>query len=127
MELLEAIVTDATALAVLFIEAVVLAVITWATLLTVGRMLVLGSIPTSTRVEHSRGIWMGYARWLVAGLTLQIGADILESSIAPTWHAIAQLGAVAVIRTFLNYFFLERDLREVSEASRLAGDHGAAG
>lgn len=126
MESLESIITDATSLSVLFIEAVVLAVITAATLLAVWKMLALGSVPASARVEHSRRIWMGYARWLVAGLTLQIGADILESSIAPTWHAIAQLGAVAVIRTFLNYF-LERDLREVSEASRLAGDHGAAG
>jgi uncharacterized membrane protein len=123
MEIVEAIVTDATALAVLFIEAVVLAVITAATLLAAGRMLGLAAIPVSARMERSRRIWLDYARWLVAGLTLQIGADILESSIAPTWHAIAQLGAIALIRTFLNYF-LERDIREISE---LADSHGAAG
>lgn len=123
MEIVEAIVTDATALAVLFIEAVVLAVITGATLLAAGRVLRLMAVPASARMERSRRIWLDYARWLVAGLTLQIGADILESSIAPTWHAIAQLGAIALIRTFLNYF-LERDIREVSE---LADRHGAAG
>ncbi|MEJ2790514.1 MULTISPECIES: DUF1622 domain-containing protein [unclassified Pseudoxanthomonas] len=123
MEIVEAIVTDATALAVLFIEAVVLAVITGATLLAAGRMLGLVAVPASARMERSRRIWLDYARWLVAGLTLQIGADILESSIAPTWHAIAQLGAIALIRTFLNYF-LERDIREVSE---LADRHGTAG
>ena len=123
MEIVEAIVTDATTLAVLFIEAVVLAVITGATLLAAGRMLGLATVPGSARMERSRRIWLDYARWLVAGLTLQIGADILESSIAPTWHAIAQLGAIALIRTFLNYF-LERDIREVSE---LADRHGAAG
>jgi uncharacterized membrane protein len=123
MEIVEAIVTDATALAVLFIEAVVLAVITGATLLAAGRMLGLVAVPASARMERSRRIWLDYARWLVAGLTLQIGADILESSIAPTWHAIAQLGAIALIRTFLNYF-LERDIREVSE---LADRHSAAG
>lgn len=122
MEIVEAIVTDATTLAVLFIEAVVLAVITGATLLATGRMLGLATVPGSARMERSRRIWLDYARCLVAGLTLQIGADILESSIAPTWHAIAQLGAIALIRTFLNYF-LERDIREVSE---LADRHRAA-
>ena len=39
-------------------------------------------------------------------------ADILETAIAPTWQDIGRLGAIAVIRTFLN-FFLERDLAEV--------------
>lgn len=114
MEFLEVIVTDTTGLVVLFIEAVVLVVITVATLLAVGRTLGLLSTPPSERTEQSRQIWLGYARWLVAGLTLQLGADILESSIAPTWHAIAQLGAIALIRTFLSYF-LERDIQEVSE------------
>lgn len=123
MEIVEAIVTDATALAILFIEAVVLAVITGATLLAAGKMLGLVAVPASARMERSRRVWLDYARWLVAGLTLQIGADILESSIAPTWHAIAQLGAIALIRTFLNYF-LERDIREISE---LADSHGTAG
>lgn len=123
MEIVEAIVTDATALAILFIEAVVLAVITGATLLAAGKMLGLVAVPASARMERSRRIWLDYARWLVAGLTLQIGADILESSVAPTWHAIAQLGAIALIRTFLNYF-LERDIREISE---LADSHGTAG
>ncbi|HEY0334796.1 MAG TPA: DUF1622 domain-containing protein [Stenotrophomonas sp.] len=62
---------------------------------------------------HARRIlWMDYGRWLVAGLTFQLAADIIESSIAPTWEAIGQLGAVAVIRTFLNYF-LERDIDQV--------------
>ena len=57
------------------------------------------------------GIFATYGRWLVAGLTFQLAADILETSITTTWEAVARLGAVAVIRTFLN-FFLERDLNE---------------
>jgi uncharacterized membrane protein len=55
-----------------------------------------------------------YARWLIAGLTFQIAADVIETSIAPTWEEIGHLGAIAVIRTFLN-FFLERDLAEVQQ------------
>ncbi len=113
MEIVEEIITNTTTLAVHFIEAVVLAVVTGATLLAVLRVFTLVSVPASIRMEHSRKIWLDYARWLVAGLTLQIGADILESSIAPSWHAIAQLGVVTAIRTLLNYF-LERDIREVS-------------
>ncbi len=72
-----------------------------------------------------RAIWMRYSRWLVAGLTFQLAADIIETSVAPSWGEIGQVGAIAVIRTFLN-FFLERDQRELREleaedtAARLA-------
>jgi uncharacterized membrane protein len=58
-----------------------------------------------------------YGRWLVAGLTFQLAADILESSITTTWQAVARLAAVAAIRTFLNYF-LERDFTELEERRR---------
>ncbi len=64
-----------------------------------------------------RAVWLTYARWLVAALTLQLAADILESSITPSWQAIAELGAIAVIRTFLNYF-LDRDISEVRELQK---------
>ncbi len=72
---------------------------------------------TSGDVHESRGIWLRYARWLVAGLTFQLAADIIETSIAPTWDDIGRLGLIAIIRTFLNYF-LERDLAEVRERQR---------
>ena len=63
---------------------------------------------------HSRfrEILVRYGRWLVAGLTFQLAADIIGTSIAPTWQEVGQLGAIAVIRTFLN-FFLERDLADL--------------
>ena len=61
-----------------------------------------------------RTVWLGYARWLVAALTFQLAADIIESSVAATWEAVGQLAAIALIRTFLNYF-LERDVREAQE------------
>jgi uncharacterized membrane protein len=63
---------------------------------------------------HSRfrEILVRYGRWLVAGLTFQLAADIIETSIAPSWQEVGRLGAIAVIRTFLN-FFLERDLAEL--------------
>ena len=49
------------------------------------------------------------ARYLSLALEFQLGADILATAIAPTWDSIGQLGAIAVIRTGLN-FFLTREM-----------------
>lgn len=65
----------------------------------------------------ARMVWLRYSRWLVAGLTFQLAADIIETSLTPNWQDIARIGAIAVIRTFLNYF-LERDQGEVRELQR---------
>ncbi|UYZ59853.1 DUF1622 domain-containing protein [Hymenobacter latericus] len=51
------------------------------------------------------------ARYLALALEFQLGADILSTAIAPTWEQIGQLGAIAVIRTLLNYF-LSKEMRE---------------
>ena len=66
--------------------------------------------------DRFREILVRYGRWLVAGLTFQLAADIIETSIAPNWQEVGQLGAIAVIRTFLNYF-LERDLTGLEETA----------
>jgi uncharacterized membrane protein len=39
--------------------------------------------------------------------------------ISPTWQDIGELGAIAVIRTFLNYF-LEHDLENAESAAERA-------
>jgi len=61
--------------------------------------------------ELARDAWLRYARWLVAALTFQLAADIIETSISTSWQTIGRVGAIAVIRTFLNYF-LERDVEQ---------------
>jgi uncharacterized membrane protein len=61
-----------------------------------------------------RLIWQRYARWLIAGLTFQLAADIIKTTIAPSWEDIGRVAAIAVIRTFLEYFLM-RDLGEVRE------------
>lgn len=65
--------------------------------------------------------YLRFARWLIAGLTFQLAADVIETASAPTWDDIGRLAAIAVIRTFLNYF-LERDLVEARNLS--AGTDG---
>ena len=72
-------------------------------------------------VTHTtrRDIWMGLVRWLLLGLEFMLAADIVRSTITPEWDDIAKLAAIAVIRTFLNYF-LERDLEAASRMKESA-------
>lgn len=67
--------------------------------------------------HERRDVWLRQARWLIAGLTFQLGADIIETAITPSWEDIGRIGAIAAIRTALNYF-LERDLDEIRERRR---------
>jgi uncharacterized membrane protein len=62
-----------------------------------------------------KAIWRRFGVWLLLGLEFALAADIITSVISPSWEDIGELAAIAVIRTFLNYF-LERDL-ENAEAS----------
>jgi len=61
-----------------------------------------------------RDVWLRLGRWLVAGLTFQLAADVLETAVTSSWDEVARLAAIAAIRTFLNYF-LERDIDVVQE------------
>jgi len=56
-------------------------------------------------------IRLTFARYLTLALEFQLGADILSTAIAPSWEQIGKLGAIAVIRTGLN-FFLMLELRQ---------------
>jgi uncharacterized membrane protein len=69
--------------------------------------------------HYEREVWLRLGRWLVAGLTFQLAADVLETAITTSWDEVARLAAIAVIRTFLNYF-LERDLGEIRTRQGLA-------
>ena len=51
------------------------------------------------------------ARYLALALEFQLGADILSTAISPTWEQLGKLGAIAIIRTALNYF-LSREMRD---------------
>ncbi len=65
-------------------------------------------------------IRLSFARYLTLALELQLAADILSTSVAPTWESIGKLAAIAVIRTVLNYF-LNKEIRQeqASEDSAL--------
>lgn len=52
------------------------------------------------------------ARHLALALEFELGADILGTAISPNWDQIGKLGAVAVIRTGLNFFLSTEMKRE---------------
>ncbi|WP_026735901.1 DUF1622 domain-containing protein [Fischerella sp. PCC 9605] len=60
-----------------------------------------------------------FGAWLALALEFQLGADILNTTIAPTFEALTKLGAIAVIRTFLNYF-LGKELEKSYELEEKA-------
>src|SRR5262245_52542984 len=64
--------------------------------------------PDTEPFHKRRKIFVRFGVWLILGLEFELAADIVRSAISPTWSQIGQLGAIAAIRTFLNYF-LERD------------------
>ena len=57
---------------------------------------------------------MVFGGWLVVALEFQLAADIVGTIISPTAAHLIELGASAVIRTFLNYF-LAKELKEEKE------------
>jgi uncharacterized membrane protein len=63
------------------------------------------------QVENFNRVRLTLARFLALALEFQLGADILSTAIAPSWDQIGKLGAIAVIRTALNYFLM-REMRE---------------
>jgi len=101
--------------AVVLIQAIALLAILFGTL-----QALVGGLAVAVKPDGHvrREVWLRYARWLVAGLSFQLAADIIETAITDDWESIGRLGAIAVIRTFLNYF-LEKDLAEVRERQHL--------
>lgn len=65
----------------------------------------------SPQAKDYNQIRLTLARHLALALEFQLGADILSTAVAPSWDQIGQLGAIAVIRTALNYFLM-RELQE---------------
>ena len=73
------------------------------------------------QLESYNQIRLTLARYLALALEFQLGADILSTAIAPSWDQIGKLGAIAVIRTGLNYF-LTREMQQ--EKRGAASDSG---
>lgn len=66
---------------------------------------------TKGQTADFTAIRLALARYLALALEFQLGADILSTAISPSWEQLGKLGAIAIIRTALNYF-LSREMRD---------------
>ena len=69
----------------------------------------IGMARVGLHTADRRAVWLNFARWLVAAMTFQLAADVVNTSFDPTWDEIGHLAAIAGVRTFLS-FFLDREL-----------------
>ena len=84
-------------------------------ILVAGALLVRALL--ARRTADFTAIRLTLARYLALALEFQLGADILSTAIAPSWEQIGKLGAIAVIRTALNFFLSKEMAQERQEGS----------
>jgi uncharacterized membrane protein len=94
----------------LLIEGAAVVVVAYGALEAFIGLLGLAAKPSSAHGARKE-IWRRFGTWLLLGLEFELAADIIGSVVSPSWKDIGALAAIAVIRTFLNYF-LEHDLEK---------------
>ena len=99
----------------LLIEGAAVLIVTFGSIDAFVRVIWVVVTPAATHGER-KAIWRRFGMWLLLGLEFELAADIIGSVLSPTWQEVGKLGAIAVIRTFLNYF-LEKDLESVDAAA----------
>ena len=72
--------------------------------------------------ERKNEVRLTFARWLAVALEFELGADILNTAVTPSWSDIEKLAAIAALRTALNYF-LEREINQESKPSQRRAEH----
>ncbi|MEJ2091697.1 MAG: DUF1622 domain-containing protein [Syntrophobacterales bacterium] len=86
--------------------------------------LLVRALLTPQIVSFNR-VRLTFGRALVLGLEFQLASDIMGTAISPSWDHLGKLGAIAVIRTFLN-FFLTRELKEEEQELQAAARRSQA-
>ena len=104
--------------AALLVEIAAVFIVTYGALEAFAKLLWIIATP---RTSHGarKALWRRFGMWLLLGLEFELAADIIGSVVSPSWQDIGELGAIAVIRTFLNYF-LEHDLENAETAAERA-------
>lgn len=111
---MEAVLGEISGYVGLVIEAIAVLVVAYASLEAAAAVVRLTVSRSRVSEEDRRAIWVRYLRWLVAGLTFQLAADIVHTSVTGDWQDLGRVAAIAVIRTFLGYF-IERDMHEARQ------------
>jgi uncharacterized membrane protein len=83
-------------------------------------------------LAHLRGhtasftpIRLMFSRYLSLALEFQLASDILSTALDPNWQELGKLGAIAAIRTALN-FLLSREIHEYREREESAVSYNAS-
>ena len=79
----------------------------------------------SRQTADFNAIRLTLSRYLALALEFQLGSDILSTAVAPSWTEIGKLGAIAIIRTVLNYF-LGKEMQEEQAGERDGADKAVA-
>jgi len=104
--------------AAVLIEGAAVVVVAAASVDAFARVVVTVAKRVVTHGER-KAIWHRYGMWLLLGLEFELAADIIRTVVSPSWQDLGELGAIAVIRTFINYF-LEKDLERGTRAPDVA-------
>jgi uncharacterized membrane protein len=99
----------------LFLEAISLFCI-FLGLLTTGHVIWKQNRRSRTSPDSLGRIRVNFGRWLTLALEFQLAADIVNTTVAPSFEALIRLGMIAVIRTFLNYFLTKELEQQIAEA-----------
>lgn len=87
-----------------------LAVIVYGTAITV--VAFLRNEFTTDKYSGIRKIRANFGSYLLLGLELLIGADILKTVVEPTYQELIILGGIVLLRTILSVF-LNREIKEL--------------
>ena len=111
-----------TELSATIIDAIALVAVVFGTAEAVVGIAVAPAVLPRPLNNHERrtALWLRYARWLVAALTFQLAADIIETSIAPSWDDVGRLAVVAADPNATQLLSGERCLdRDARESARM--------
>ena len=87
--------------------------------LAVALYLTLRTLISRQKIQYLR-LRLLFGQFLVLALEFQLAADIVGTAVAPSWDQIANLAAIALIRTFLSYF-LNIEIKAQEKEARAEG------
>jgi uncharacterized membrane protein len=116
---------------VIEIQATIETLVRWLQLLAESLAALVVGVGLVAMVSHAVRTWRAgranlywwtrvkLSQYLVLALEFQLAADILASSIAPSWAALGKLAIIAALRTGLNYF-LQLEMKDMPTSANPA-------
>lgn len=79
-------------------------------------ILQIGRLAIARKARSFNQLRLHFGMWLQLALELQLGADILATTVAPNFESLYKLAIIALIRTFLNYFLNQELVEQMPES-----------